>query len=222
MTFTNVPSAESEVKLREPTRTFSPGFRPDLRRHGYLQLSPAREMAVRLPAPVTSLYADFSVSRPRRIGWSFRSYAGHYSDTVPDSSSALPARKRLLLRPEVPYVLMRSLLRRSLSLTVSVFSSPSRAVDGQIMQVSLHNRTGRSERLEAQACFVHRGDRGHDSEMEFSRFIAAFFPKNCLLHCRHYTTSGQKDPGKKVANVKAPGNSPGNTYEHPRLRGTLQ
>ena len=172
MPFINLPSAESELKLREPTRTFSPGFRLNLRRNAYLQFSPTQKMAaIGLLTPVSSLYTDFSASRPRRIIWYSGRIPGTTPTPVPDSSPALPARKRLLLSPEAPYVLMRSLLRHSVSLTVSVFSSPSRAVDRQIMQVSLYNRTGRSKYLEAQECFTHRVDRGHDPEMELSRFI---------------------------------------------------
>lgn len=100
-------------------------------------------MAIGLPQPFSSVIRGFLRLKARRIVWCFRSPAGCQTDRGP---GLFPRRGRLLLRPEVRCVSMRTLLRQTLPLTVSVFSVPL-TVYGQAICSGILEQTDWSYRL---------------------------------------------------------------------------
>jgi len=66
--------------------------------------------AIRLPIPDSSVIPEFLRFKARRIGWPPCRHPGCHTGTL---SGLFSHRERLLLRPEGPYILMRTILRHA-------------------------------------------------------------------------------------------------------------
>ncbi len=123
--------------------------------------------AIRLLLPATSVILGFLRFKAERIG----GFPTGLPAAAPAPIGLFSHSERLLLRPEVPYFLMRTTLRYMF--VVDGFRLPwaHHCTQADLhRQVSLRGKAEPSMHLEALACFVHRVGRRHDSNIIFSMF----------------------------------------------------